>query len=292
MHSTRQSLTAPGFLGELGRFRARQRLVNVSDAFNPLNLPGLKFWFNADTVSGSSATVWNDMTGGFKATALGLIPRPFNTTFSTKKGAVFQNDNGSMQVTKLNGSQVYTPGSLWPSSGWAALLASVDGASGPLLNRPLLTTRYTFSNFDQFMELGSIGSSIAGWSMRTMCGNGAAWGDQQANVPFFGSPVVPQPNSQLVVFILQSNLGGSGGYARVNGVEYNFQPPPFGAKTFNVGGSAVTSGYFTIGAAGVTNNTTTRANIRQVLYGEGQLSAANLEKLEEFLYEDGGLIIP
>lgn len=292
MNSTRQSLTAPGFLGEPGRFRARQRLVNVSDAFNPLKLPGLKFWFNADTVSGSSTTVWNDMTGGFKATALGLIPRPFNTTFSTKKGAVFENDNGSMQVTKMDGSPVYAVGSLWPSSGWAALLVSVDGASGPLTNRPLLTTRYSNSNVDRFFEMGSNGSSLAGWSMRTMCGDGTTWGDQQVNAPLPAGPSVPQPNSQLLVFILQSNLGGSGGFASVNGVEYNFQPFGLGAKVFDVGGDPVSVGYFTIGAVGSTFGTTTRANIRQVLYGEGQLSAANLEKLEEFLYEDGGLIIP
>jgi hypothetical protein len=154
----------------------------------------------------------------------------------------------------------------------------------------LLTTRYSNLNVDRFLEMGSNGSSLSGWSMRTMCGSGTTWGDQQVNAALPIGPATPQPNSQLLVFILQSNLGGSGGYARIDGVEYNFQPFGLGAKVFNVGVDPVSVGYFTIGAVGSTFGTTTRANIRQVLYGEGQLSALNLENLEDFLYEDGGII--
>lgn len=76
MHSTRQSLTAPGFLGEPGRFRARQRLVSPASGGTP---PAFTVDFinevdDDGTCSGSVTAVpsggvapytyvWGDITG-------------------------------------------------------------------------------------------------------------------------------------------------------------------------------------------------------------------------------------
>lgn len=257
--------------------------------FSPLRIPGLKFWFSADSVVGSSAAVWNDETGTHKATALTVTPRDFNTTYSTKKGAVFQNDNGSMRITKLNGDPVYAPYSAYPSAAWAVALASVDGGNGTLLNRPIFTSLSTSAGADRFLDIGVNGSNASGWSRVTMNNNGGvSWLENQANVSSEGALVDLNPNNQLTLIVFQSSVGASAGYARFNGTPYNYRYSVPGIRDFSVGGSTL-YGYFGIGAAPVITGTTIRGNIRHVLYGEGQLSPATLLKLEGYLAHDGDI---
>lgn len=257
--------------------------------FSPLRIPGLKFWFNADSVAGASAAVWNDETGTHKATALTVTPRDFDTTYSTKKGAVFHNDNGSLRVTKLNGDPVYTSLSAYPSMAWAAVLASVDGGSGILLNRSIFTSLSTAAGFDRFIDIGVNGSNASGWSRVVMnSAGGGSWLEQQANVISEGSLVDLNPNNQLTLIVFQSVVDSEAGYSRFNGTPYNYRYSVPGIRDYTVGGSTL-YGYFGIGAAPALINTTIRGNVRQVLYGEGKLSPATLLKLEGYLAHDGDI---
>lgn len=138
------------------------------------------------------------------------------------------------------------------------------------------------------MSIDSIGSFSGGWARRAMTKDASSdWLTPQANVTAEGGIVEYCPNSQLCVIVLQSAVNAELGYTRFNGVNFDYQYSVAGRKNYAVGGT-VTYGYFGIGAVpGI--YLAHDGDIRQVLYGEGQLSPATLLKLEGYLAHDGDI---
>lgn len=246
-------------------------------AYTPATAPGIAFWFNADDVSAATSNTWDSRVGSFRATNATSYARPFDSTYASRKGAVFQNDE-LMTIARADGTGIYET-TAFPTNSWFAGVLSINGNSGSTGH--IWSTEANAGDFHARWRL--LGKSGTDWSMASSAGSASAWNDVNVNSVEISAGQNLQLLNTHVVIMWQL---GSSGTLRINGVAYNFDRL-LGPKNHLPSGNA-NSTKIKLGKRW--NNTEgLHMNLRHLLHGAASLTTLDMQKIEGALAHDTGI---